>query len=157
MKPSLLALALTTATAAAAFDMAAPVDIKEWPVPWGNTRPRDPYVAPDGNVWFVGQTGDYLAYLTPATGAFKRFELDKGAGPHNQIVDKSGIVWYAGNAAAHIGKLDPRTGTITKYPMPDPSVRDPHTLELTDEVPLPGDRFAVSFRARSSPRRGCAR
>ncbi|HEX9704334.1 MAG TPA: hypothetical protein VGA20_03740 [Gemmatimonadales bacterium] len=128
MRPSLLILALCTATAGAAFVDAAPVDIKEWPVPWQNTRPRDPYVAPDGKVWFVGQTGDYLATLTPATGEFKRFELDKGAGPHNQIVDRDGMVWYAGNRAAHIGKLDPRTGAITKYPMPDTSVRDPHTL-----------------------------
>src|SRR3712207_1925654 len=27
-----------------------------------------------------------------------------------------------------IGKLDPATGQITRYPMPDPAVRDPHTL-----------------------------
>jgi hypothetical protein len=37
------------------------VAIEEWPVPWPGTRPRDPYVAPDGKVWFVGQTGDDLA------------------------------------------------------------------------------------------------
>ena len=128
MRPSLLALALCSATAGAAFDDAAPVDIKEWPVPWENTRPRDPYVAPDGKVWFVGQTGDYVASLTPATGEFKRFELDKGAGPHNQIVDKTGMVWYAGNRAAHIGKLDPKDAKITKYPMPNGMPRDPHTL-----------------------------
>src|SRR5690554_6043608 len=31
------------------------VAIQEWEVPWKDTRPRDPYVAPDGQVWFVGQ------------------------------------------------------------------------------------------------------
>jgi virginiamycin B lyase len=106
----------------------APVDIKEWPVPWEQTRPRDPFVAPDGKVWFVGQTGDYVAYLIPETGEFKRYELDRGTGPHNLIVADDGFVWYAGNRTGHIGKLDPKDGTITKFPMPDPNARDPHTL-----------------------------
>ncbi|MGH9260977.1 MAG: virginiamycin B lyase family protein [Acidimicrobiales bacterium] len=106
----------------------APVEIREWPVPWADSRPRDPDVAPDGKIWFVGQVGNYIARLDAATGEFKRFELDPGVHPHNLIVDKSGIVWYAGNQASHIGRLDPGDGKITKYPMPDPAVRDPHTL-----------------------------
>ena len=105
-----------------------PVDIKEWPVPWADTRPRDPYVDAEHRVWFVGQTGDYAAYLLPSTGAFKRYDLEPGTGPHNLIVDSRGAVWYAGNRAAHIGRLDPATGRITKYPMPDPAAGDPHTL-----------------------------
>lgn len=28
--------------------------LEEWQVPWLESRPRDPYVAPDGRVWFVG-------------------------------------------------------------------------------------------------------
>ena len=120
-------LAAAGVVAATLLD-AKPADIKEWPVPWENSRPRDPYVAPDGNVWFVGQRSDYVAYLVPGSGEFKRFELDPGTGPHNLIVDASGMVWYAGNRTAHIGRLDPATGRITKYPMPDPAARDPHTL-----------------------------
>ena len=33
------------------------VDLKEWDVEWGG-RTRDPAVAPDGKVWFVGQAGN---------------------------------------------------------------------------------------------------
>ncbi|MGH7544950.1 MAG: virginiamycin B lyase family protein [Gemmatimonadota bacterium] len=105
----------------------APVEIREWPVPWENSRPRDPYVGPQGRVWFVGQRSDYVAYLVPETGEFRRYELEAGAGPHNLIVDPKGSVWYAGNRAAHIGKLDPKTGEIVKFPTPNPA-RDPHTL-----------------------------
>ena len=108
-----------------------PPIIKEWPVPWADTRPRDPYLDPTtGRIWFCGQAGNYLAYLDPRTGEFKRFEFPNGenVGPHNLIVDKQGIVWYAGNLAAHIGSLDPRDGTWKRFPMPDPMVRDPHTL-----------------------------
>jgi virginiamycin B lyase len=105
-----------------------PPVIKEWPVPWADTRPRDPYVDPTTNrIWFCGQTGDYVAYFVPSTGEFKRYELDAHTGPHNLIVDKKGFVWYTGNLASHIGRLDPKDGSIKKYPMPDPMVRDPHT------------------------------
>jgi virginiamycin B lyase len=79
-------------------------------------------------VWFVGQVGNYIANLDPRTGAFKRFEIDSGTNPHNQIIDRQGNVWYAGNRNGMIGKLDPATGKIARYPMPDAAVRDPHTL-----------------------------
>ncbi|MDQ4079664.1 MAG: lyase [Gemmatimonadota bacterium] len=104
------------------------VEIREWTVPWADSRPRDPYVDSRGRVWFVGQTADYVAMLDPTTGNFTKYDLEKGAGPHNLIVDDKGIVWYAGNRAAHIGRLDPATKDIRKIAMPDPAARDPHTL-----------------------------
>jgi virginiamycin B lyase len=105
----------------------APVSIQEWTVPWDKTRPRDPYVDDKSRVWFVGQSGNYIAYLEPTSGRFTRFEIDSGTYPHNLIVGQDGMVWYAGNRNAMIGKLDPATGAITRYPMPA-AVRDPHTL-----------------------------
>ncbi|HZD04562.1 MAG TPA: hypothetical protein VE173_06580, partial [Longimicrobiales bacterium] len=103
-------------------------ELREWTVPWDGTRPRDPYVGPEGQVWFVGQAGHYVAALNPDDGEFQRFDLDDGTGPHNLIVGDDGIVWYAGNAAGHIGRLDPATGEIRKFMMPDERARDPHTL-----------------------------
>jgi len=103
-------------------------DITEWPVAWENTRPRDPYVDSLGRVWFVGQTGDYVAFFQPRTGEFRRYELAPGTGLHNLIVDAAGRVWYAGNRSAHIGVLDPESGRITRYPTPAPAARDPHTM-----------------------------
>jgi virginiamycin B lyase len=106
-----------------------PVAANEWEVPWGaEGRPRDPYVAPDGSVFFVGQSGNYIAQLDPRSGKFTRFEVDPGTNPHNLIVAPDGMVWYSGNRNGMIGRLDPRTRELTRYPMPDPSVRDPHTL-----------------------------
>lgn len=107
---------------------ANPLTITEWQVPWDRTRPRDPYVDSQGKVWFVGQTGHYIARLDPATGQFQKYDLEPGAGPHNLIVDRAGTVWYSGNLTGYIGKLDPATGNIRRYPMPDSTIRDPHTL-----------------------------
>ncbi len=108
-------------------------ELTEWPVPWEKTRPRDPYAENAERTWFVGQQGDYVAYLSPASGEFRRYDLERGAGPHNLIVGANGHVWYAGNRAAHIGKLDPASGEITKYPMPDSRAGDPHTLVFNRE------------------------
>lgn len=123
-----LGVASTRVSAPPRLAAADTIQIREWKVPWENTRPRDPAVATDGRIWFCGQEGNYIAVLDPRTGQFKRYELEPNTNPHNLIIDAQGMVWYAGNRNAHIGKLDPATGAITKYPMPDAAARDPHTL-----------------------------
>lgn len=48
---ALFALAIGLPTRALAQDPPAPtVQIQEWQVPWPDTRPRDPYLAPDGRI-----------------------------------------------------------------------------------------------------------
>jgi virginiamycin B lyase len=123
----IFAASLLLAGVAQADEMSK-VEIQEWLVPWEDSRPRDPYVDPDGRVWFVGQRGDYVAYFTPTEEAFKKYELEPGAGPHTVVVSPDGIPWYAGNRAAHIGKIDPETGKIEKVQMPGAEARDPHTM-----------------------------
>ncbi len=105
------------------------LEFKEWTVPWENTRPRDPYVSPDGTVWFVGQVGNYVARLNPETGKMKKFDIP-GAGPHTVVVSQEGIPWYAGNKDKHIGRMDPDSGEVTLFPMPD-GIKDPHTMGWT--------------------------
>lgn len=128
---------LVTALAAtlAVPTIAAPItaqgnrpEITEHQVPWQSSRPRDPYVAPDGRIWFVGQGGNYLAVFDPASSAMERVEIDPGTHPHNAIVDDQGRVWYSGNRNGMIGRYDPATMQISRYPMPDSTVNDPHTL-----------------------------
>ena len=103
------------------------VDLKEWPVERGG-RSRDPYVAPDGKVWFVGQQGNYVANLDPASGAVKYYELEAGTNPHTLIVNDDGMVWYAGNRNGRIGRLDPATGEIKVIMTGE--ARDPHTMHF---------------------------
>jgi virginiamycin B lyase len=109
---------------------AAALDIREWPVPWKDTGPRDPFMDAQGRVWFVGQKGDYVAHLDPATGQFTRIELEEGTGPHNLIVDEAGDIWFSGNRRGYIGRLNPATGDIRKYAMLAGKAEDPHTLAM---------------------------
>ena len=104
--------------------------IQEWQVPWAGTRPRDPFVAPDGRVWFSGQLGNYLAVFDPDTDTFARIELESGTYPNGVAVDGAGRVWYAGNRNARLGRLDPASGEIATFPIRNPAVRDPYTLTL---------------------------
>ena len=104
------------------------VEITEWTVPWEKTRPRDPYVDKQGRVWFVGQSGNYIAYLNPTSGEFKRYEIEAGTHPHNLVIADDGMVWYTGNRNGRLAKLDPATGKYTTYLMPDKAVEDPHTM-----------------------------
>lgn len=112
-------------------DLPALLEFREWDVPWSETRPRDPYMAPDGTVWFVGQLGDYVGQLDPASGEMQRFEIPD-AGPHTVVVDADGYPWYAGNRDRHIGRLDPATGEVTRYELPE-GVVDPHTMAWTSD------------------------
>jgi virginiamycin B lyase len=105
-------------------------EVREWTVPWEGTRPRDPFVAPNGLVWFVGQEGNYVANLDPRTGKFDRYEIEQGTHPHNLVVAPDGMVWYTGNRNGRLVKLDPKTRKLTDYKMPDPNVNDPHTMVL---------------------------
>jgi virginiamycin B lyase len=104
------------------------VDIREWEVPYKQSRPRDPFAESKTSVWFVGQRTGYLAHLDTKTGEFRQVELKSGSGPHNLIVGSDGIVWYAGNLNRLIGRYDPATDQIEEIMMPDEAARDPHTL-----------------------------
>ncbi len=104
------------------------VSLDEWNVPFDETRSRDPYVAPDGTVFFAGQRDDYVGFFNPETEEFGYHPLEDGAGPHTVVVASDGTIWYAGNRARHIGKMDAATGEITKYMMEDDYARDPHTF-----------------------------
>ena len=112
-------LALTLVIAGSVFATPPPplpaadtLEIQEWEVPWANTRPRDPTVAPDGRIWFVGQVGNYVGIFDPRSGEFERIDLPARALPHTVTTGPDGDMWYAGNGDAHIGRIDPATREV---------------------------------------------
>jgi len=108
-----------------------PVAIKEWNVERGG-RPRDPFATADA-VWFVGQAGDYIGRLDPATGKIETRDLEDGSGPHNLIVGEKGGVWYTGNLKGYIGRYSPTRDDIDRFVMPDDAADDPHTMVFDDD------------------------
>jgi virginiamycin B lyase len=136
--PALITLLMTGTPAfaqeAAPIPMAGEpsnIEIREWTVPWADSRPRDPDVAPNQSIWLVGQGGDYVARFDPQSEEFRQFDLPPGTGPHNIIVDDDARLWIAGNRQGYIGRMNPNTGQLTRFPMPE-NIKDPHTLILAD-------------------------
>ncbi len=123
------ALAIPLATVADTNQQDGQPTLKEWDIDWGG-RTRDPYVAPDGKVWFVGQAGNYVATFDPATEETRRYDIEDGTNPHTVIVDDEGYAWYAGNRNGRIGRIDPDTGDLDIYMTGD--AQDPHTMAFDD-------------------------
>jgi virginiamycin B lyase len=120
----------------AAVIIPGPVEasLKEWPLPTPGSRPHDPMVAHDGNIWYTGQLANALGRLNPTTGQFTEYKLKHAqTAPHGLAEDKDGNVWFTGNFAGLIGKLDPKTGDVAEYKLPDPAAKDPHTLVFDDD------------------------
>lgn len=137
MQPTAAVLTLALATLpcsplrAASAPAPAPAAIEEWPVPWPNTRPRDPSVGLDGRVWFVGQQGNYLAVFDPQNTQFQRYELPVGTAPHTVVVDAEGRPWVAGNGNGTLLRYASSGELEQTYTVPEAAGlprRDPHTL-----------------------------
>src|SRR5690606_15390950 len=119
------ALACVMASPLPAPAQSGQYDLKEWDVEWGG-RTRDPSVAPDGTVWFVGQAGNYVARFNPESGEFRQYTIEDGTHPHTVIVDEDGVAWYAGNRNGRIGRIDPTSGEVKTFMTGE--ARDPHTM-----------------------------
>jgi virginiamycin B lyase len=124
--PAFLLTLLCTSALAATQKHA--VTIKEWPVPWPDTQPADPFKAAPDAVWFVGTKGNYLAMLNPQTGAFRRMDLIDEPGPQSVIVGVNGMVWFSGTLHAYIGRFDPVSRRIAHFGMSNDAASDPSTL-----------------------------
>ncbi len=122
-----LVLAASVALSVAASEKQRTVPIKEWPVPWPDTHPTDPFVA-GSEVWFAGSTGHYLGTLNPQTGAFRRIDLIDEPGPQSVIVAANGMVWFSGTLHGYIGRFDSVTRRIAHMPTPNEAAGDPYTL-----------------------------
>jgi virginiamycin B lyase len=105
----------------------AKVEFQEWVVPTLGQRPRDPFEARDGTIWWAGMYASLVGRLDPETGEMREYRLEANARPHSIVEDPRGNIWYTGNGNGTVGMLEPKTGAIKVYPMPDPAARDPHT------------------------------
>ena len=110
------------------------IDIESWVVPTLGQRSRDPVQAPDGSIWWTGQSGNNIGRLDPETGEMQEVFLPEGTYPHSVSPDADGDIWYLGNRNGTVGIVDGETLEITKiYEMPDEAARDPHTGEFDVE------------------------
>ena len=152
-KRCLFTLAATIAVFATAETLN--VQIKEYEVPTPHSRPHDPALAPDGSLWYTGQTANKLGRLDPKTGKFKEYPLKTaGSGPHGLVSDKDGNIWFTAISGGYVGKLDPKTGEITEYRPSDGVEIDPHTPVFDHDGILWFTNEETNYIGRLDPKTG---
>jgi virginiamycin B lyase len=75
--------------------------------------------APDGTLWFTGQSGVY-GRLRSGADAVEAFDAPRGAGAYGITVTPDGDVYYASLAGSHVARVDPETGAATVLEPPTP-------------------------------------
>ena len=84
----------------------------------------DTAIGPDGGVWFVEQSANYIGRFDPTTKAFRVFPLGtvhgRPFGPQDLQFDQHGTLWFTGPGSGSIGQLHPQTGKIQIWPAPPP-------------------------------------
>jgi virginiamycin B lyase len=109
------ALGLTLVAGASAA--AAPLRVREYPVPAG-THPHDVAPAPDGAVWYTAQATGKLGRLDPRTGKTTEIPLGDGSAPHGVIVGPDGAPWITDGGLNAIVRVDPETSAVRTFPLP---------------------------------------
>ena len=111
-KVCLFALAATLGVFAAVETLN--VVIKEYEVPTPKSRPHDPALAPDGSLWYTGQTANKLGRLDPKTGEFKEYPLKiPNSGPHGLVADKDVMILQTGGTSTRLSALHKRSVDAT--------------------------------------------
>jgi virginiamycin B lyase len=109
------------------------VEIKEWTVPWENTRPRDPFVDLQNRPWIAEVGTHKLATVDPKTLKTEEILLPrKAARPRSLGVTSDGHTWYVDYAGGFLGRLNPATGRIQEWPMPGGNSSRPYGMAVDD-------------------------
>jgi len=117
MRPFTLLALLAACTGAL-----AQVSVQEYPLPPRITAHdvwADP--APDGPVWFSGQSSGNAGRLDPKTGRVELIPLGTGSAPHGVILDRDGSAWFTDGGQNAIVRVDAKTRELKKWPLPKDS------------------------------------
>ena len=105
--------------AIAALPATAQMKVQEYPLPPRITAHdvwADP--APDGPVWFSGQSSGNAGRLDPKTGKVDLIPLGPGSSPHGVILDRDGSAWFTDGGQNAIVRVDAKTLEVRKWPLP---------------------------------------
>jgi len=80
--------------------------------------PHDVAPAPDGTVWFSGQSQGFAGRFDPRTGQLEKIPLGRGAAPHGVIVGPDGNAWLTEGGQNAIARVDAKTKAVKLFPLP---------------------------------------
>src|SRR5262249_49570809 len=74
--------------------------------------PHDVAPAPDGTVWFSGQSQGFAGRFDPKSGQLEKIPLGPGAAPHGVIVGPDGNAWLTEGGQNAIARVDAKTKDV---------------------------------------------
>ena len=80
--------------------------------------PHDVAPAPDGTVWFSGQSQGFAGRFDPQTGKLEKISLGPGAAPHGVIVGPDGNAWFTEGGQNAIARVDAKTREVKLFALP---------------------------------------
>ncbi len=88
--------------------------ISAFKTPSGGGGPHTLVAGAAGDIWFTGQSGNYLArFERSADGKTGRItEIKMPGGPQGLTIDRQGVVWVCRYGADKLGRFDPKTGKV---------------------------------------------
>jgi virginiamycin B lyase len=106
--------------------------ITEFTVPTADSFPAGITEGPDGNLWFVENTGNNLASFNPQTHEFREYRIPApGSFSVRVVADSDGNLWFTESAGNHIGEFTIATGTFHEYRIPTAGA-SPFEIVLSD-------------------------
>lgn len=82
---------------------------------------HDPYIAPNGEVWFNDRANRSLLHIDPQARDAAKMVVEEYQAPwpetsmHGIVIDRAGRVYYADIAGGYLGELNPDTGEFKRY------------------------------------------
>ena len=88
--------------------------VRAFPLPQGapHANLNTASFAPDGELWFTGQSG-IVGHLVPKTGVVMVRDAPRGSGPYGICTTPGGEVWWCSLAGSFIARIDRRSGEST--------------------------------------------
>src|SRR5262249_1240860 len=114
--------------------------------------PHDVAPAPDGAVWFSGQSQGFAGRFDPKTGQLEKIPLGPGAAPHGVIVGPDGNAWLTEGGQNAIARADAKSKEVKLFPLSKEFPRPQH-IGLRQERHRVVHRPERDLRARRSQNR----
>lgn len=94
-------------------------EVKIYPTPTPNSKPRRGRVDHEDKLWFAEYAGNAIGMFDPKTEQIKEWRLPTPhSDPYDVVRAKNGEVYAGSMVTDQIDRLDPATGQITEYLLP---------------------------------------
>jgi len=94
-------------------------EVKIYPTPTPNSKPRRGRVDQEDKLWFAEYGGNAIGMFDPKTEAIKEWRLPTlHSDPYDVVRGKNGDVWAGSEVTDQVDRLDPATGQFTEYLLP---------------------------------------